>query len=86
VPAGTVVTLKALALALLPWLETGRAAASRAGALDPDAHGAHEPIVNSCVCGFRWPSRIAPAVALPLNRKTFSPSPMFVSWMKLLYQ
>jgi hypothetical protein len=42
--------------------------------------------VNSWVCGFRWPRRIALALSSPLRRKTFSPSPMLVSRMEPLYQ
>jgi hypothetical protein len=41
---------------------------------------------NSCVCGFRSPSLIAPAVLLLLSLKMFWPSPMFDSWMKPSYQ
>lgn len=45
-----------------------------------------QSIVNSCVCGFKWRSLIAPAVSGPLKRKTLSPSPMLVSYRKLSYQ
>ena len=38
-----------------------------------------QSMVNIWVCGFRWSSRIAPAVSFPLYRKMFKPSVMFVS-------
>jgi hypothetical protein len=41
--------------------------------------GPRQPIENSCVCGLRRSSRIAPAVSLPLKLKTLRPSPMLVS-------
>ena len=47
---------------------------------------AGQSMVNSCVWGFRWSRRSAPAVCLPENRKMFRPSVMLVSYMKLLYQ
>jgi hypothetical protein len=59
-----------------PSMEGGRLAAAALSVCLMSASGYFCSIVNSCVCGFRWPSFLAPATALSLRFQTMRPRVM----------